>query len=149
LNQDPTDFIPGEFSCSTGGTLAQGGYWTFGQTATFRDTTFAAIVYGDMVVQNGIECWLQQAQDPSSAMSALLTHEFGHTLGLRHSCGDSETGECIPGSLLDLAIMKAFVSEDRGPTPNQDDIDGINFLYAATLVPNAPGTTGKVFHCEY
>lgn len=131
LFDDPTNLISGSFSCTTGGTLAIGGWWVNGRTYTFRGQTFVTIVEGDIVTQDGISCWFTRTSNPQATYSNMMTHEMGHTLGLAHSCGDAGSGTCVAGSDQDKAIMRASAHNNGGSALGVDDINGLQFLYSS------------------
>ena len=128
LGGDPKNQASGSFSCFTGGVLAIGGPWFDGTEEKFNGKTYYAAIGADIVTNNGTDCWFSNPQDAAE----VLTHEFGHTLGLGHSCGDSGSPACVPGSALDDATMRAQAHGDgRGASLRSDDIAGIRSLYRA------------------
>jgi hypothetical protein len=76
IYEDPNNEISGSFSCSTGGTLAIGGWWCSG-TRTFNGATYNVVVEGDIVVQNGVSCWFSGSSHASADASELYGHELG------------------------------------------------------------------------
>ena len=145
LEQDPTEYMYGPFDCATGGLLAMGGYWTTGETGDFHGTTFVKITQGDIVVQDGIACWLNGASSPRDTLNALLAHELGHTLGMLHSCGDDASGPCDNRPDQDNALMRSYIGYNRGPIPNIDDVNAITYLYGNTVTSTTTtsGTTSS------
>jgi len=129
LFEDPKNVIAGKYQCGIGGTLALGGWWTNGDEYTFRGIQFTEIIEADIVLQDGIGCWFSRQTDPSASYSNLITHEMGHTLGLDHSCGDSD-GSCVQGSLADSSVMRAFVHNNAGAFLGEDDNSGIEYIYS-------------------
>ena len=137
---DPNNELAGTFDCSQGGTLAMGGIWSSSDTtARFNGKTYDVIQGGDVVVNDGLDCFFQASHSPQKAAEELFGHELGHTLGLGHS--SESTNEKNP--LLKDALMYAFIHDDgRGARFNTDDLNAIRTLYnpGAVIVP--PPATG-------
>lgn len=94
LFNDPSDEIPGTFAGS--GVVAIGGPFISSETYVFAGETFARIVQGDAVVQNGIGGFLSQP-----FFEAAVAHELGHTLGFRHSNeGDPFAANALMASVV-------------------------------------------------
>lgn len=129
LFADPNDEIEGTFDCAAGGTLAVGGPWyNTNVTGTFDGRPFVRIQGGDLVTNDGIDCYFQRIAHPAAAAEELFAHELGHTLGMGHSSEDPSE----PNSLLRDALMYYRIHSDgRGGRLNADDIAGIRALYAA------------------
>jgi len=117
LFNDPENEIEGSFGGS--GTLAIGGFCV-GSEHTFGGQTFGTITDADLVVQDGIGSFVSQG-----VFEEILTHEFGHTLGIRHS---DEAGR-LPNT--HLAIMNSTINghPSYGTSLQQFDRQAVQFLY--------------------
>ncbi|MEM9293085.1 MAG: reprolysin-like metallopeptidase [Acidobacteriota bacterium] len=141
LFDDPNDLdlFTEPFDCNQGGVLALGGpRFDTDLTHTFRGATYLTIPEAEVVTNAGAECIYV---NPQSA-AEIFAHEIGHTLGLRHSCGDSGTGACDT-TIKDEALMRAIAHLDnRGAQLGADDRDAIAFLYAPDAgLPCVPSAT--------
>ena len=100
-----------------------------GQQRTIGGVTFSRLVEGDLILNNGIECLT--STNPQ-LLEEVLTHEFGHVLGLGHSSERFDE----PDPLLRDATMYFIAHNDgRGAVLRRDDSDAIRFLYSG---PNGP-----------
>lgn len=129
---DPNGEIAGTFSCTTGGTLAVGGFQgatgpPHGATGSGNSRSYWDIVEGDVVFQNGIECVFPSV-NKEKFVEEVGGHENGHSLGLAHSCGDGASGPCNTKKKND-ALMRAFAhGDDRGAAIKADDKSGAKAL---------------------
>ncbi|HSF43282.1 MAG TPA: fibronectin type III domain-containing protein [Thermoanaerobaculia bacterium] len=139
LFNDPDDLVP-EFNCTgRSGVLAIGGPWYERSTLPFQGRTFHRIAEADIVVNSGLACFFDTSNNARKAAEELFSHELGHTLGLGHSCGDTNSPPCQAGTLPDEALMRAFIHDDgRGARINEDDRAGLRFLYRPGAAPGAP-----------
>ncbi len=128
---DPNNEIAGSYSCGTGGTLGVGGPFSLG-IHTYNSTTFNTTVEGDVVIQDGAECFLDSFGKANAA--EIVGHEVGHALGFGHSCGDASSGPCDGNPTGDDdALMRASAHDDgRGASLGTDDVALAAFLYASS-----------------
>jgi len=123
---DPFEEVDDLVGCS--GVLAVGGFCGSGQTMVVNGTTFERITEGDVTMNDGVgACW------GSTNVAEIVTHEFGHAIGLGHS-GDSN------------ATMYAYAHFDgRGAALRADDIAGVSFLYpvASATTTTTPTTSSS------
>lgn len=122
LFEDPNGEIGGSYDCDFGGTLGIGGPRAIG-THTVDDVEYWSNVEGDVVLQDGVDCFLSLFDRANAA--ELIAHEVGHALGFDHSNEDD-------------AIMRAQAEGGgRGARLGDDDIAGAAALYPSGALENA------------
>lgn len=106
-----------------------------GEKTTIGHLTFSRLLEGDLILNNGIEC---VTTAHPLLLEEVLTHEFGHDIGLGHSSERFDE----PDPLLRNASMYFIAHNDgRGSALQRDDSDAIRFLYAGRNGPLVFRTT--------
>ena len=124
---DPLDEIDGTFNASTGGVVGTGGFsgvsgsqnWTgpFAADGTHTTRTYRAwtITEGNLTIQDGVT---PSARISATRLAEIVSHEFGHTLGIGHSADNT-------------ALMYASIT-GLGPSLRADDQTAARWLYPVT-----------------
>ncbi len=145
LFDDPNNDVEGDFSCSTGGTLAIGGPWYDpGTTGRWNNETFIRIQGADIVLNDGIACFFERASNPARTLEELLAHETGHTLGIGHS---SENAGESNQTLRDALMYFRLHNDGRGARLSSDDIAALRRLYDRTFTGGGGGGGGGSNGC--
>jgi hypothetical protein len=124
---NPSQAVEGTFDCRTGGVIAMGGPFYYVQTRGYKGQNYHEAVEGDIVTNDGTECFFQN--NPTVARE-IFAHELGHTLGLGHSADGT-------------ALMYAFAHNDsRGATLSADDQAAVAVLYGDGTGSGSGGSGG-------
>ena len=123
---DPNDEVE-DLDCRGAGYLAIGGWWTDAQTGLFKGVNHYRITEGDVVLNNGLDCYVLNARNASKYIERLIGHEIGHTLGIGHS---SENAHERRAALRDALMYFQLSHRDaRGARLLADDIAALQALY--------------------
>jgi hypothetical protein len=125
--------MPQVYSCTSGGVVGIGGvYFDPTSTRTYHGLAYHAAVEGDVVINDGTECFF--SNNPSG-LAEVFAHELGHTLGFGHSADPQ-------------AVMRATAHDDgRGAQLGDDDRMAASVVYGdgsyqpAAPPPPPPGPT--------
>jgi len=122
LFNDPNGQVPGTFDCKTGGVVAMGGPYYMASTKSYDGQSYHEAFEGDVVTNDGTECFLK---DPATA-AEVFAHELGHTLGFGHATDEQ-------------ALMSPKVHRDgRGAKLADDDCMGASVFYGDGSYEPAP-----------
>ena len=109
---DPNGLIDDPVNC--GGILARGGFLRNNTTRTVKGVTYYQITEGDVLFNNGFECYYQG--DPRN-VAEVATHEIGHTIGFDHS------------TVADATMRAYAYGNGRGAYLGFDDVLGATNVY--------------------
>jgi hypothetical protein len=144
LFNDPADEIAGAFTGIGGDVLGVGGGWfddaSVANTHNFGGERFYTIFEADLVLQNGIS----GAGLAGNGFDHLVTHELGHTLGLRHSDATPPGGTGSGAAIMAGSVN--FNSDPYGSNLQQWDREAIAAVYGTALPPDPckpPAITGQ------
>jgi hypothetical protein len=129
------------YSCTQGGVLGLGGIHSafFGGGAhVFHGETFGTAMEGDVSMNQGLgACTL--AQFPTSEFNSTVTHEFGHTLGFRHSDQNRTLNAvCSSDPSLDCsnsAIMNHIIVFGLNGNLQSWDVSAVTAVYGNACTP--------------
>ena len=123
---DPTNVMPGTFTCPGGGTAAIGGAFVGTPIHVHRGQDFFSVLETFVIMNDGVECRFSDTGG-SAVAAEIYGHEIGHTLLVDHTCG--EFMACTD-PVKDDALMRALAHDDgRGARLGSDDCLAIAQLY--------------------
>lgn len=135
------------FSCSSGGALGIAGMTHAGfggGTHVFRGETFATTLEADVSMNQGVGT-CAPGTVPQELFKSAVTHEFGHTLGFRHSDQTRNlAGSCAGDPTLDCttsALMNHILASGLNGQLQAWDNAALNAVYGATPACTPPSLT--------
>jgi hypothetical protein len=139
------------FSCSSGGALGIAGMTHAGfggGTHVFRGETFATTLEADVSMNQGVGT-CTPGQVPQELFKSAITHEFGHTLGFRHSdqtrnlsasCAGDPTLDCTSSAIMNHILVSGL----NGQLLAWDNT-ALNAVYGAAPACTPPSITLQPF----
>ncbi len=135
------------YGCGAGGTIAMGGVSNAFGTHTHRGETFISTQEGDVIGNIGLASCPSFTN--SEQFNTAITHEFGHTLGIRHSNQDKNNGPCPSGTYdcSGSAVMNSSIIRGLNAQLQQWDRNAIEAVYTGetcTTPPPPPPPSGFI-----
>jgi hypothetical protein len=125
----------GPYSCASGGLLGVGGPQQLGGTNVHNGETYFTTTEADVSMNQGIaNC---SSLFSNGDFNTAVTHELGHTLGLRHSDqtrADNPSVACSTDSSLDCsnsAVMRAVIPHNLSGALQTWDSTAVQTIYGS------------------